>query len=468
MQRRGAVQQDRVVLDDFLENVPDLGPDALDDALGALDVVGEALLDELAHDERLEQLERHLLGQAALVELEIRADDDDGAARVVHSLAEQVLAEPALLALEHVGQALEAVVAGPRDRPAAAAVVDQGVARLLEHPLLVADDDLGRAELEEPLEAVVPVDHAPVEVVEVRRREAAAVELHHGAQVGRDDRSTERIIHSGRLPERRNASIRRRRLIAFLRRWPELVRTSAWRPRLSSSRSIRTMMSRTASAPMPAQKIRPRLGAGAVLLVELAELHLADRDERLEGLDLGASLAQLLLLAGSLLLGSARARPGAPRPSRPGGPGSSARAALLVRLALLDLRRQALGLGGRDLRKPRRGVLAALVAGRDDDLAGQARTRSSPRRPRAERVEALLGRLWPSAATASVSRVRAAPRARPCVVARQARARRTGGGCPPSAGPRAPRRARRPRRRDPRTAHREPSGRAGARPRRRG
>jgi alkylhydroperoxidase family enzyme len=40
---RGAVQQDRVVLDDLLEHVPDLGPDALDDALRALDVVGEAL-----------------------------------------------------------------------------------------------------------------------------------------------------------------------------------------------------------------------------------------------------------------------------------------------------------------------------------------------------------------------------------------------------------------------------------------
>ena len=73
VQRGGAVQQDRVVLDDLFEDVPHLGADALDDALGALDVVGEALLDELAHDERLEQLERHLLGQAALVELEVRA-----------------------------------------------------------------------------------------------------------------------------------------------------------------------------------------------------------------------------------------------------------------------------------------------------------------------------------------------------------------------------------------------------------
>src|SRR5512133_3202859 len=59
---------------------------------------------------------------------------------------------------------------------------------LLQHPLLVVDDDLGRAEVEQPLEAVVPVDHAPVEVVQVARGEAATVQLHHRAQLRRDDR----------------------------------------------------------------------------------------------------------------------------------------------------------------------------------------------------------------------------------------------------------------------------------------
>src|ERR687888_641424 len=74
------------------------------------------------------------------------------------------------------------------DGPAAAAVVEQGVDGLLQHPLLVVDDDLGRAEVEQPLQAVVAVDDAPVEVVEVRRGEAAAVELDHRAQLRRDHR----------------------------------------------------------------------------------------------------------------------------------------------------------------------------------------------------------------------------------------------------------------------------------------
>ncbi len=122
------------------------------------------------------------------MQLQVRPGDDHGAARVVDALAEQVLAEPALLALEHVGQRLQRPVAWAGDRAAAAAVVEQRVDGLLEHALLVVDDDLGRAEVEQPLEAVVAVDHAPVEVVQVGGGETATVELHHRAELRWDHR----------------------------------------------------------------------------------------------------------------------------------------------------------------------------------------------------------------------------------------------------------------------------------------
>ena len=77
---------------------------------------------------------------------------------------------------------------GPGDRTPAAAVVDQRVDRFLQHALFVLDDDLGRVELEQPLEPVVAIDDAAIEIVEVGRGEAAAVELHHRAQLGRDHR----------------------------------------------------------------------------------------------------------------------------------------------------------------------------------------------------------------------------------------------------------------------------------------
>ncbi len=207
VQRRCAVEQHRVLADDLFEDVPHHRTRALDHALGRLDVLRVREVDQPLHDERLEQLQRHALGQAALVQLELRADDDDRTAGVVDALAEQVLAEPALLALEQVRQRLQRTVARPGDRTAAPAVVEQRVHRLLQHPLLVVDDDLGRAEVDQSLEAVVAVDHAAVQVVEVGGREPATVELHHRAQVRRDDRDAvehhaQRAV--GGLQERRD------------------------------------------------------------------------------------------------------------------------------------------------------------------------------------------------------------------------------------------------------------------------
>ena len=122
------------------------------------------------------------------MQLELGTDHDDRAAGIVDAFAEQVLAEAALLALEHVGEGLQRTLVGARDDAAAAAVVEQRVDGLLQHPLLVADDDLRRAQLEQPLEPVVAVDDAAIEVVEVGGGEAAAVERHERTQVGRDHR----------------------------------------------------------------------------------------------------------------------------------------------------------------------------------------------------------------------------------------------------------------------------------------
>src|SRR5690606_29990112 len=118
-------------------------------------VGGVVVFHQLGDDERPVELERHGLGQAALVQLELGANDDDRAAGVVYALAEQVAAEAALLALEHVAEALELAAAAAAERLAALAVVNEAVHRFLEHALLVAHDNIGRAELQQALEAVV-------------------------------------------------------------------------------------------------------------------------------------------------------------------------------------------------------------------------------------------------------------------------------------------------------------------------
>ena len=69
-----------------------------------------------------------------------------------------------------------------------ASVVKQGVHRLLQHAFLVADDYLGGLQLHEVLEAVVAVDDAPVQIVEVRGGEPTAFQRDERTQIRRDDR----------------------------------------------------------------------------------------------------------------------------------------------------------------------------------------------------------------------------------------------------------------------------------------
>ena len=189
MQRRRAVEQHRMLANHFLEHVPHFRTLELDHLLGLLDGLDQAALFELVVDERLEQLERHLLRQAALVQLQLGTDDDHRTAGVVDALAEQVLAEAPLLALQRIRQRLERPVVGAAQHAAAAAVVEQRVHRFLEHALFVADDDVGRLELHQLLQPVVAVDDAAIEIVEVRGREAAAVERDQRAQFRRNHRN---------------------------------------------------------------------------------------------------------------------------------------------------------------------------------------------------------------------------------------------------------------------------------------
>ena len=96
--------------------------------------------------------------------------------------------ETALLAFQHVGQRLQRALVGAGDDAATAAVIEQRIDRFLQHALFVAHDDIRRAQLDQALQAVVAVDDAAIEIVQIRRREAAAIERHQRAQLWRDDR----------------------------------------------------------------------------------------------------------------------------------------------------------------------------------------------------------------------------------------------------------------------------------------
>ncbi len=70
VQGRCAVQQHGMLDDDFFENVPHVARATIDRTLGSLDVSGVFELDQALHHEGLEQLESHLLRQAALMQLQ--------------------------------------------------------------------------------------------------------------------------------------------------------------------------------------------------------------------------------------------------------------------------------------------------------------------------------------------------------------------------------------------------------------
>ena len=79
------------------------------------------MLNQPADDKWFKQLDRHLLWQAALIDLKLRTNDNHRTTRVVDTFTEQVLAEAALFTFEHIAETLQAsAVASGIDSPAAA------------------------------------------------------------------------------------------------------------------------------------------------------------------------------------------------------------------------------------------------------------------------------------------------------------------------------------------------------------
>ena len=185
MQRRSAVQHHGMMLNHFFQSVPNFWLQAVDHATRRLDIGRETLLHQALHHERLEEFECHFFGQTALVKAHIRADNDNRTSGIIDALAQQVLAETAFFALQHIGERLQRTTARTRDRTLTARVIDQGIAAFLQQSLLVVDDAFRRLDFRDALQAVVAVDDATIQIVKVTRGETSAVELHHRTQFRR-------------------------------------------------------------------------------------------------------------------------------------------------------------------------------------------------------------------------------------------------------------------------------------------
>ncbi len=93
------IEHHRMLLDNLLKDIPDLGFFLLHHLLGALDGGRQATLFKLLIDKGFEQLKSHFLGQTALMQLQLRTDDDNRTTGVINPFTKQVLTETAPLAL---------------------------------------------------------------------------------------------------------------------------------------------------------------------------------------------------------------------------------------------------------------------------------------------------------------------------------------------------------------------------------
>ncbi len=101
---RRAVQKYRMVLDDFVEHIPDEVAAAFHLTARGFNVLRVTVTHDFTHHEGLEQFQCHFFRQTALVQFQFRTDHNNGTARVVNTLAQEVLAEASLLALQKVRQ----------------------------------------------------------------------------------------------------------------------------------------------------------------------------------------------------------------------------------------------------------------------------------------------------------------------------------------------------------------------------
>ena len=183
VQRRGAVQHYGMFFNYFLQHIPDLCLKAFHHFLSALNIMSNAFRHQFFHYKRLKQFDCHFFRQAALVDFELRAHHDNRTAGIVHTLAQQVLAESSLFTFQHIGKGFQGAVARACYRAASAAIIDQRVYCFLQHALLVSHDNIRGAQFQQARQAVIPVDNPSVQVIQVGGGEPAAVQLHHGAQI---------------------------------------------------------------------------------------------------------------------------------------------------------------------------------------------------------------------------------------------------------------------------------------------
>src|SRR4051812_21578938 len=129
-----------MLANDLFQDIPDHGLLPFNHLSGLFNGCRMSLLLKLVINKWLEELECHLFGKTALVQLQLGTDDDYRTSRIINALSKQVLTEAALLSFQCSRKRLQWTIVHTSQHAATTAVVEQGVNRLLQHALLVTHD----------------------------------------------------------------------------------------------------------------------------------------------------------------------------------------------------------------------------------------------------------------------------------------------------------------------------------------
>ncbi len=110
-------------------------------------------------------------------------DNNNRPARIVNTLAKQILPETPLLAFEHIRQGLERPLVSSGNNPAAPAIVEQDINSLLQHPLLITNNNIGCVKFQQTFESVITINNPSVEVIQIGGGKTAAFKWNKRAKI---------------------------------------------------------------------------------------------------------------------------------------------------------------------------------------------------------------------------------------------------------------------------------------------
>ena len=188
MQCRCAVQHNRMFFDNVLKHIPNSRLKLLYHLLSIFNVMGGSVGNKFFHNERFEQLDRHLFRKTTLVNLKFRSYDDNGTSGIVNSFTKKVLTETSGFTFQHIGKRFQGSVARSCYRTASTSVIDQRIYSFLEHTLLIADDNIRSAKLQQSFQTVITVNNTSVQIIQVGSSKSSSVQLYHRTKIRRNNR----------------------------------------------------------------------------------------------------------------------------------------------------------------------------------------------------------------------------------------------------------------------------------------